>query len=308
MKGNKQGSTENGRMSETAWDWTAQSIEGIQEASTRSLLRVSDLKRRSPEPWEETLAYRCFQEPHPIHFDGVSGFTTKQLTEAWIQSICPDWVRVFVTIQFQGKPGKEMTEKTLKEASILRDKLLVGEKFNRRGSAQLRTLDFFFEEEGAGKNSGNRHFHGLVLIAPNHPKLHAIEQSLVDSVSMAMVRHLSMGAPKMTDFQHQQVLARKQSGESGKVIVAERCLNRACALGYSMKQFDVSKSYLSCIDYIDAAQLKKLPQIRREDFLAALPKAPRYARQYSVCELAAQGTPPPPSRPKQARQHGGIPC
>ena len=276
---------------ETMQEWLARNTDGSAQSQVRTLLRVNALKRRPCEPWEEHLAYRCFQQPRPISFDGTSGFTTKQITEAMIKSICPAWHRIFVTVQFQGMPARERAMKVLREAAVLRDKGLIGKHFNRQKFALHRTIDFFFEEQGAGVNSGTRHFHGLVLISPTHPRLEMIETAISESVIEAMAWGLSRGT--RTGPQHRDDLQRKQSHASGKVVMAERCLNRACALGYSMKQFDVMKGeYFTSINDIDSKQIRRMPPIKDQDFRAALPGAPTYATPYSVFEYARHSPPP----------------
>lgn len=261
-----------------------------------TLLRANNWIRRDTGKWEQSIAHRYYQEPRPVDFDGVSGWKTKILTEAFVKSMCPNWVRIYVTIQFQGKPSLEYAHRVLNEAAILRDKYLIGSTFNRPRNARYRTMDWFFEEQGSGANSGNRHWHGLVLIAPDHPAIHGVEEAITQAVIEGMVRHLTKSRSRTAESAHRLKLVNRQRAASGKVVVAERCLNSASCLGYSMKQFDISKEHFASLDYMPTSQLKRLGQLNKDAFTklaTALPGPPRYARRLTALEREAQSTPHP---------------
>ncbi len=151
--------------------------------------------------------------------------------------------------------------------------------------AQQRTIDWFFPEEGSGANSGNVHVHGVVLINPTHRYLSSIEEILEQATIDAMV--------KVDRTMNLETLQRKQSNQSGKVVVAEHCLNGEMALQYSMKQFDLAGTCISSIDVMPGAQLKRLRAIDPELFMAALPQRPRVAPRLTPEQRARMGTPPP---------------
>ena len=261
-----------------------------------TLLKPSNWLRHTSTKHEQSLAHGYYQEPCPAHFDGVSGLNTKDLTLAFIKSMCPNWLRIYVTVQFQGKPRLEFAHRVLHEAAILRDKSLIGPNFNRTSNARYRTIDWFFEEQGAGANSGNRHYHGIVLIAPDHPEIQEVERSITNAVIEGMVRHLTKSQSPNANANHHSKLLNRQNAKSGKVVLAERCLNAASCLGYSMKQFDISKEHFASMDYMPKEQLKRIGIINKDavtNFIEALPDPPRYVRQLSALEREAQSTPHP---------------
>ena len=261
-----------------------------------TLLKPSNWLRHTSTKHEQSLAHGYYQEPCPAHFDGVSGIGTKALTEAFIKSMCPNWLRIYVTIQFQGKPRLEFAYRVLKEAAILRDKSLIGRNFNRTNNARYRTIDWFFEEQGAGANSGNRHYHGIVLITPDHPKLQEVERAITNAVIEGMVRHLTKSQSPNANANHHSKLLNRQNAKSGKVVLAERCLNAASCLGYSMKQFDICKEHFASMDYMPKEQLKRIGMINKDavtNFIEALPDPPLYVRRLSALEREAQSTPHP---------------
>jgi len=261
-----------------------------------TLLKASNWLRRSSFKHEQSLAHRYYQEPRPAHFDGVSGIGTKTLTEAFIKSMCPNWIRIYVTIQFQGRPIAGLAHQVLYEAAILRDKWLIGTNFNRAINAKHRTIDWFFEEEGAGANSGNRHFHGIVLINPEHPRIQSAEEVIARAVIEGMVRHLTRPDTPAARVNHRRELMSRQGSASGKVVVAERCLNAESCLVYSMKQFDVSKEHFASLDHMPKKQLGRIGMLNKDvatKLIEALPEPPLYARRLSASEREAQSTPHP---------------
>ena len=275
-----------------------QAKETTHETSPRkvTLLKASNWVRRASSESEQSLAHRYYQEPCPVHFDGTAGIGTKTLTEAFIKSTCANWTILYVTIQHQGRPEIGLAKRVLKEAAILRDIALTEGRYNRPSNAMYRTLDWFFEEQGGGANSGNRHFHGIVIIAPDHPRILDVENAIVDSVITGMARHLARPWSEEAVERHRQTLMMRQQAQSGKVVVVERCLNPNSCLAYSMKQFDIYKHYFSSVDHMPSAQLKRIGRLNEEsakNFNAALPAPPRYAQRLTAQEREAQSTPHP---------------
>ena len=275
-----------------------QAKETTHESSPRkvTLLKASNWVRRPSSDSEKSLAHRYYQEPCPVHFDGAAGIGTKTLTEAFIKSTCANWTRIYVTIQFQGKPEIGLAKRVLKEAAILRDIALTEGRYNRPSNARYRTIDWFFQEQGGGANSGNTHFHGIVIIAPDHPRILDVENAIVDSVITGMARHLARPWSEEAVARHRQKLMMRQQAQSGKVVVVERSLNPDSCLAYSMKQFDIYKHYFSSLDHMPSMQLKRIGRLNKDavtNFIEALPDPPLYVRRLSALEREAQSTPHP---------------
>lgn len=248
------------------------------------LLKLHPIEHRDISISSEHLCHPFYQEAADLGSDGTAGFSTKALYRALVKAMLPNWNRIFVTIQFQGKPRLETAQKVLHLASQLRDRRMLGGRYTRPSMAQQRTIDWYFPEEGSGENSGNLHVHGVVLINPTHRYLGSIEKILERTTMDAMV--------KVDRTMTLETLLRKQLHTSGKVVVAERCLNGQKALQYSMKQFDLAETCISSIDVMPGDQLQRLRDIDPKVFAAALPKRPRAAPRLTPYERARLGTPP----------------
>ena len=120
------------------------------------LLKIHPITHQDVATSEKRQCYPFYQEAADLGSDGLSGFSTKTLYRALVEAMLPNWDRIFVTIQFQGKPRLEAAQRVLHLASQLRDRRMLGGGYTRPSMAQRRTIDWYFPEEGSGSNSGHR--------------------------------------------------------------------------------------------------------------------------------------------------------
>lgn len=214
---------------------------------------------------------RSFPTESSAEFDGVAGFTNRQLLATWIDTAFPEWRRLMVTLQFQSCVSFEEASRTVSLAASMRDSQLMGKgHYLKPRNAVYRSFEILFSEVGQGSNSIASHFHGLLFM----PKLYSCETEFVPVAINAYLESMARRSQNPSiSGQWRSILRRlwaKQHNSSGKPVAIEVCKDAVAVRTYALKAFHAGELPIESFSFIPAAQLKRLPRISVQEFAMAL--------------------------------------
>ena len=231
-----------------------------------------------------------FSTPHKS-FDRINGFSLRDITWAEVQSLS-DGMETFLTCYcFKTRISEERALKGLRHMCNIRSKFLLG-KYGalKKRNSHLLLRELFFPEI---RDDGKLHFHGILFVPPNHPRLKDVENITRDSFLLSIAqqrgvselmstqqmsgsceRRIVMGSKdSFVNLKHEEQFSLSEKKETYVDIV--KCDSLENGYSYATKEFAERKMCFSSLDWIPKLQAQSFQPFSEPVFNSALESSRR---------------------------------
>jgi hypothetical protein len=238
-----------------------------------------------------------FSTPHKS-FDRINGFSLRDITWAEVQSLS-DGMETFLTCYcFKTRISEERALKGLRHMCNIRSKFLLG-KYGvlKKRNSHLLLREFFFPEI---REDGILHFHGILFVPQNHPRLSEVEEVTRESFLLSLAQQKGVSQPIFT--QQTSDMGRKKSGSCERRLVMGpkdsfvnlkheeqfslsekketyvdivKCDSLENGYSYATKEFAERKMCFSSLDWIPKLQAQSFQPFSEPVFNSALESSRR---------------------------------
>ena len=231
-----------------------------------------------------------FSTPHKS-FDRINGFSLRDITWAEVQSLS-DGMETFLTCYcFKTRISEERALKGLRHMCNIRSKFLLG-KYGalKKRNSHLLLRELFFPEI---RDDGKLHFHGILFVPPNHPRLKDVENITRDSFLLSIAQQRGVSELMSTQrksgscerrvvmeskdsyvhLKHEEQFSLSEKSETYFHLVKCNFLENGSA--YAMKELAERKICFSSLDWLKTFQSKSFQPYSEPVFNLALESSRR---------------------------------